>query len=390
VSADVVVIGAGIVGCACAYYLAQTGLKVRLLERGASGAGASRAGMTHIVTWEEPEIHLKLAAASKRLYAELSQSLPADIQYRPTGSIAVVESEAGMEVFSASVGRLQAQGVAASLLSRENLREREPNLSPSVAGGAYFANDAQVNPLLATLALAQAAKALGATIEPFTAVTGFEFTPGDERLAAVLTAAERIPAHSAVIAAGPWSGEVGRLAGLDIPIRPRKGTLVVTAPVPDDFMNCKIVLAAGYMDSVRGGAGGVGVAANIQQARNGNLLLGSSRQFAGFDNEIDPRVVAAILARCVAIFPQLGAVQAIRTWAGFRPYSPDGVPIISPVEAHAGLYIAAGHEGIGITEGPISGKLIQELICGQAPSVPVDGLAFGRFEQAPAGKESKV
>ncbi len=378
---DVVIVGAGIVGCACAYYLAKAGVKVHLIDRGPLGAGASRAGMMHVVTWEEPEIHLKLAAASRRLYAGLSESLPLDIQFRPTGSIAIVESPEGMEPFAASVRRLQASGLDCRTLSSQDLQELEPNLSPDLAGGAYFANDAQVNPLLATLALAQAARALGATIEPFNAVTGFEFSPQNNTLAAVLTVRGRIPTRSAVIAAGAWSAEVGGLAGLDIPIRPRKGTLVVTAPVGDDFMRCKVVLAAGYMESVKSGVGsGLSVAANVQHARNGNLVLGSSRQFAGFDDSVDAQVVSQVLARCLHLFPGLAQVPAIRMWTGFRPYTPDNLPIISATDAHPGLYVAAGHEGIGITEGPVTGLLISQLITGQTLEVPLEEVALSRFD----------
>jgi sarcosine oxidase subunit beta len=125
----------------------------------------------------------------------------------------------------------------------------------------------------------------------------------------------------------------------------------------------------------------VAVAANLQQARNGNLVLGSSRQFVGFDGSVDSNVVAQVLSRCLRFFPVLSAVTAIRTWSGFRPYTPDLLPIISPVDSLAGLYIAAGHEGIGITEAPITGKLISQLITGEQPELPLDQLAYARFLQ---------
>jgi glycine/D-amino acid oxidase-like deaminating enzyme len=378
---DVVIIGAGIMGCASAYFLSKAGLKVRLIDRGAIGSGASKAGMMHVVTWEEPAIHLSLAAESRLLYAELSETLPLDIQYRQTGSIAVVEQAEGYELFANMIQRLQAGGLSCRMLSAQDLLEMEPNISPQVAGGAFFPNDAQVNPLLATLALAQAAQALGAVIEPFTAVTGFEISAQRKGLTAVLTSKGRLPTQNVVIAAGAWSAEVGKLAGIEIPIKPRKGTLVVTAPVADDFMNCKVILAAGYMESVKTGLGsGISAAANIQQARNGNLVLGSSRQFVDYDDRVDPQVAALILRRCLTLFPGLAKVPAIRMWAGFRPYTPDNLPIISPVEGLAGMYIAAGHEGIGITEGPITGKLISQLVTGQTPAIPLESLSLSRFE----------
>ena len=379
---DVVIIGGGIVGCSCAYYLSQMGVKVHLVDKGAVGSGASKAGMMHIVTWEEPEIHLKLAKRSKELYKQLSQELMIDINYRETGSIAIVEKPESMGTFGEMVTHLNTLGVKSHMVTGPELVKMEPNIAPDVAGGAYFDDDGQVNPLYACLALTQAARQCGAVIDPFNEVTGFELNPEKNAVGAVLTKNGRIPTKAVVIAAGAWSGEIGRMLGLLIPIKPRKGTLVVTVPVPDDLINCKVILAAGYMDSVKAGASsGVAVAANVQQAKNGNLLLGSSRQFVGFDGSVDPMVVASMLQRCLRFFPALAEISAIRTWAGFRPYTPDLLPIISPVEQVAGLYIAAGHEGIGITEGPVTGKVISQLITGRPTDVPLDELQFSRFQQ---------
>lgn len=379
---DVVIIGGGIVGCSCAYYLSQMGVKVHLVDKGAVGSGASKAGMMHIVTWEEPEIHLKLARRSKELYKELSQELMIDINYRETGSIAIVEKPESMGTFGEMVQHLNTLGVKGHMVTGPELVRMEPNIAPDVAGGVYFDDDGQVNPLYACLALTQAARQCGAVIDPFNEVTGFELNPEKNAIGAVLTKNGRIPTKAVVIAAGAWSGEMGRMLGLMIPIKPRKGTLVVTVPVPDDLINCKVILAAGYMDSVKAGASsGVAVAANVQQAKNGNLLLGSSRQFVGFDGSVDPMVVASMLQRCLRFFPALAEISAIRTWAGFRPYTPDLLPIISPVDQIAGMYIAAGHEGIGITEGPVTGKVISQLITGQPTDVPLDELQLSRFQQ---------
>jgi len=377
---DVVIIGAGIVGCSCAFYLSQLVVKVHLVDKGPVGSGASKAGMLHIVTWEEPEIHLKLAAHSKKLYEQLSQQLPMDINFRITGSIAIVEKSESMVGFSQTIQNLQEFGVKAVLLSGADLVKMEPNITPYVAGGGFFPDDAQVNPLYTTLALARAAKDAGAIIDPFNEVTGFELTADKNRVTAVLTAHGRIPTNSVVICAGTWSGEIGQLTGLDIPIKPRKGTLVVTSPVQEDMINCKVVLAAGYMDSVKSGVGsGVSIAANIQQTKNGNLVIGSSQQFSGFDKSVDPMIVASMLKRCLRFFPILADVSAIHTWAGFRPYTPDLLPIISPVEQISGMYNGARHEGIGITEGSITGKLISQMITGQVTEFPTSELNFSRF-----------
>ena len=380
---DVVIIGGGIVGCACAYYLTQAGVRVHLLEKGALGSGASKAGMTHIVTWEEPETHLYLSRESKRLYQELSQVLPIDIQYRETGSIAIVEQPQSMASFGETVRRLQKWGVRCQILSTDELIAMEPRIAADVGGGAYFEDDAQVNPLYTTQALARAARERGSVIETFREAIGIECSADQKRITAVQTVQGRIPTGNVVIAAGAWSGQVANTVQLEVPILPRKGTLVVTAPLPGDYFSCKILLAAGYMDSVRdGSSSGVAVAANVQQVKNGNLILGSSRQFVGFDATVDPTVISKMMKRNLRFFPDLANVTAIRTWAGFRPYTPDLLPIISAVDTIEGLYIAAGHEGIGITEAPITGKLISQLITKETTDIPLGNLSFSRFNKS--------
>jgi len=380
---DVVVIGAGIVGSSCAYYLAKAGLKVHLVEKGPFGSGASKAGMMHLVTWEEPEIHLRLGCESQKLYQQLSQELPLDIEYRKTGSIAFLENSQQFQKFKETIKRLQAWGVNCELIEIQDLLKIEPYVAPDIAGGAYFKEDGQVSPLYATLALIQASRDLGTVTDSFCEVTGFEMSPAGNKVTGVTTSKGRIPADAVVIAAGAWSAKVGELAGLDIPIQPRRGNLAVTVPVPERIMNVKVLLAASYMDTVHEGGGGNGlaVAANIQQAGNGNLVMGSSRQFVGFDSEVDPMVIAKMMDQNLRYYPILKDISVIRTWVGFRPYTPDLIPIISPVDSIEGMYIAAGHEGIGITEGPITGKLISQMITNQPLEFPLDAVSFNRFKK---------
>jgi glycine/D-amino acid oxidase-like deaminating enzyme len=378
---DVVVIGAGIVGSSCAYYLTKAGLRVHLVEKGSFGCGASKAGMMHIVSWEEPEVHLRLGKEGQKLYHELSQELPVDIDYRKTGSIAFLETEQQFQKFGETIKRLQAWGIDCELLSIQDLLKIEPHVAPDIAGGAYFKDCGQVSPLYATLALVQASRDRGAVTDSFCEVTGFEMNSAKNKISAVITSKGRIPTNAVVIAAGAWSSMVGELAGLNIPIQPRRGNLAVTVPVPDNIMNIKVLLAASYMDTVHSGgsSNGLAVAANIQQAGNGNLVLGSSRQFIGFDREVDPMVIAKMMDQNLRYFPVLKDVSVIRTWVGFRPYTPDLLPIISPVDSIDGMYIASGHEGIGITEGPITGKLITQMITNQTLEFPLDAVSFSRF-----------
>jgi glycine/D-amino acid oxidase-like deaminating enzyme len=268
------------------------------------------------------------------------------------------------------------------MLSFNDLLAIEPNIALDVAGGAFFEEDSQVNPLFATQSLAHAAQQLGAVFETFTEAIGFEFTAGKSAISAVITNRGKIPTGAVVIATGAWSSQLGDLIGLNIPVIPRKGTLIVTVPVQQELIRTKVILAAGYMDAIKSSCScDIAVAANIQQMPNGNLLLGSSRQFVGFDTDVDPAVIIAIVRRNLRFFPILSDVMAIRFWAGCRPYTPDLLPIISTVEEIKGLFLACGHEGIGITEGPITGKLIYQLVTGQNTSMSLEQLSFDRFSK---------
>lgn len=385
---DVVIIGSGIVGSSCAYYLAQTGAKVMLVDQTYLGSGASKAGMTHVATWEGPEVNLELSLMSNRLYRSLVEELSIDFELRAIGGLVVVENTEEFKHFMMEVEHLKKWGVRCQILSSQELHEYEPNLSPHLAGGVVFDDDLQVNPMLATQALAYGAKKLGAELSPFTQVVGIELSKSGDAVEAVLTDKGRIPTKNIVISAGAWSGNIGKMINLDIPVVPRKGTLVVTVPVRDDFLRHKSMIAAGYLNSLKNQASTSLIGSPvIYQTKSGNLVLGSSREFVGFDTSVDPMVVAIMLSRCLRFVPALADISVIRTWAGLRPYSPDLLPIISPVEHIEGVYIATGHEGLGITEGPGTGKLISQMITGQPLEIDLDQLSFARFQKAEHGVE---
>lgn len=376
---DVVVIGGGIIGCCCAYYLAKQRLKVALVEKGSICSEASKSCQGHLFLWELPAINIKLAKASKKLYEQLYNELDIDFELRNTGSMSIAEKPQDLETLQQTLNELRQAGVECHLLSAKEFIKTEPNVTRDISGGASFPEDGQLNPLLTTIALTQAAKKLGADIRPFTEVTGIELSADNSSIVAVETTKGRIGTKYVINAAGAWSGQIGRMVGINIPVVPRRGNLIVTEQVPDNIINCQIIIASGYLDSLKG-ENKAAVAANVQQTREGNLLLGSSREFAGFDKNVNPEVISLIAKRCIRFFPVLAGLHTIRSWAGLRPYSPDMLPIISssPIE---GFYVASGHEGVGITMGPITGKLITQLITKQQPDLPVDQLSVERFAE---------
>lgn len=374
---DVIVIGGGIIGTCCAYYLAKEGLKVTLVERGEICSGASKTCQGHLFLWELPEINIKLAKASKKLYWQLNEELDFDIELRNTGSMSIADSPESLDTLKKTIEELRNSGVECELIDSNEFSKREPNVISEIAGGAYFPEDGQLNPLLATIGIAQASKKLGVEVKTNTLVKGIELSPDKSKATAVLTNDGKIKTKYIVNAAGAWSGQIGEMAGINIPVVPRKGNLIVVENVPDDFINCKIIIASGYLDSLKGDSK-VAVAANIQQTKEGNLLLGSSREFTGFNKEVNPEVISEIAKRCIRFFPALAELHTIRSWAGLRPYSPDMIPIISD-SLIEGFFVATGHEGVGVTMGPITGKLIAQMITKQKTELPIERLSVNRF-----------
>jgi glycine/D-amino acid oxidase-like deaminating enzyme len=378
--ADAVVVGGGIVGAACAYYLCAAGLNVHLVERSFPASGTSRACDGLILTWDKaPGAELALGQASAALWAELAETLDLDFEYARTGTILLAENEPALAAGQARAEAMQAAGVQAQVLDSAGLRSLEPNLAADLAGGAFFPDDAQVDARRATLALLAAAQQCGLTLHPHAEVTAIRRTNGGEgRISGVVTTAGEISTETVVCAAGVWSNEVARLAGLELPIRPRKGHILVTARVPGLIHHP--LLEGGYVTTVQSAAEDLQVALVAEMTAGGTLLLGSSRQFAGFDRSVSLAVLQAIAARAARFLPALARVGVMRSYAGLRPWSPDHLPLIGPVEGVPGLYLAAGHEGAGIGLAPITGQLIAGCIAGGDLPPVADEVQPDRFE----------
>ncbi len=360
--ADVIVVGGGIVGAACAYYLAQSGIGVQVLERQFFASGTSRACDGLILSWDKQSpAELELGQASAALWASLADELPFDFEYRRQGSIVLAETGDTLADLHKKAVDLGEAGIRAEMLDAAGLLVLEPNLAPDLAGGVFYPDDAQLDARLATLALLEEAARLGADLRQGVEVRGLQ-RQHDGRVTGVLTADGAIEADDVVIAGGVWSSEMLREAGLDLPIRPRKGHIVVASVrhMPDLIAH---PLAEGsYAASVKSSAEDVQVALIAEKTASDTLLLGSSREFCGFDRSVRVEVIQAIAARAIRFLPALATASAMRSYAGLRPWSPDHLPLIGPVDTHPGLFLAAGHEGAGIGLAPITGRMIADWI----------------------------
>jgi glycine/D-amino acid oxidase-like deaminating enzyme len=204
---------------------------------------------------------------------------------------------------------------------------------------------------------------------------------------AVVTSRGRVAAPVVVNAAGPWSGAVARRLGSALPVTPRRGHILVTEPLPP-LVRHK-VYEADYVGAVVSDSAGLECSAVVEGTASGTVLIGSSREFAGFSRAPDPAALAEMARRAIALFPVLGRVRAIRAYTGFRPATPDHLPVIGPDPAVPGLYHATGHEGAGIGLAPATAELLTALIDGATPPVdpvPFAPARFGQFSPEGAGR----
>jgi sarcosine oxidase subunit beta len=379
---DVVIIGAGIIGTAIAYHLARPQVRPRLqvtvVESGdiASGSSGACDGLVFLQS-KKPGIHLELAMESRRRFHRLARDLPIPIEYKSTGGMVVAETEAEMAAMAQYVDAQQAIGLDVTLLDTDGARRLEPHLSPKIAGASHSPLDGQVNPIALTLGFARGAVDRGVRILTGTRARGIETSAG--RVSAVATSAGRINTDLVVNAAGAHAAAIAALAGLRVPVKPRRGQIIVTEAHPPLVGRCmisaKYIAAKFDPELAKGDGGGI----SIEQTENGNFLLGSTREFAGFDKSTTIEGLHRIAAKTTRIIPALDRLQVIRAFAGLRPFTPDGLPILGPVAAVPGFVMAAGHEGDGIALAPITGALIAQTIATGRSEIPLDTFRLERF-----------
>jgi sarcosine oxidase subunit beta len=378
-SEHIVIIGGGVIGASIAYHLALHRLRVTLLERGdfASGSSGACDGLVFLQS-KKPGIHLELAMESRRRFDTLVTRLPVPVEYRQTGGMVLIETQEEMAAMERYVRSQQEIGLDVRLLTAENVRLREPRLAAHLLGAAWSPLDGQVNPIALTLGFALGARDLGARLVTGSTVRGVETRNG--RVSAVETDTGRIEADVVVNAAGALAPEIGAMVGLTVPITPRRGQIAVTEACPPLVSHCMI--SAGYIaakydpDIARRSGEGI----SIEQTENGNLLLGSTREFAGYDRRTTVEALRRIAGGATRIIPALERVKVIRSFAGLRPYTPDGLPILGPVEGVSGFIMAAGHEGDGIALSPITGELVARLIATGKTDFPLEAFRLGRFD----------
>lgn len=369
-SFDVVIVGGGIVGAACAAACARDGMHVALVEREIIGGGATAAGMGHVVVMDDSEAQFALTRHSQLLWAELSRELPANCEYETTGTLWVAADDEEMAEAERKLAYYREHHVPARLLNATELAEVEPNLRANLAGALLVHEDAVVYPPTVALHLARAAEARGAVVVVGAKVVrmgagSVQYEDGRE-----------VKAARIVDATGAWANELHP----EIPVRKRKGHLVITDRYPG-FVRHQLV-ELGYLKSAHS-IGADSVAFNAQPRSTGQILIGSSRQYGNEDPTVDQRMLTAMLARAIEYMPGIASLQAIRTWTGFRAATPDKLPLIGPSMEDDSIWFATGHEGLGITTSLGTAALLAAALTGQAPPIAAEPYLPSRFAHSP-------
>jgi len=376
--AEIVIIGGGVIGTSIAYYLSKRGKDVVLVEKDDLASGSSGAcDIDIILQSKNPGIHLELAMASAMLYKDLARELDYDIEYKETGGMILIENDEQMKVMKDFVKRQRAIGLDVELLDIKDAIKKQPGISPNLIGATYSPQDAHVNPMKLCEAYAKAAKRLGAEIYLDTPVVDIKL--GDGKVRSVITTRGEIETERVVNAAGVYAPMVGEMVGLSLPIKPRRGQIIVTERVPKLIYHdvlCAKYIVAKYNPRLLEGSDNpemrLGVGLSLSQTQDGQILIGATREFVGYNKQNTHEALKTVLKNATRLVPALKSIHAIRSFAGLRPYTPDGLPLLGEVEGVEGFIMAAGHEGDGVALSPITGKMVSDII--------IDGKTFRDIE----------
>lgn len=381
-SADVVIIGGGVVGAASAYYLARKGVDVALVERNELASGTSGANQGNISLHNRlPGLILDLNLCSLSMFQSLSEELGYDIEYTNTSGLSLIEKE---EQLSSLGERIQGQrraGLRVDFVGRAELSKTIPLLATDLAGAVSCKQSSRINSLKVVFGYARGARRLGARVLIHTEAQSIKLSRN--RVCSVMTNRGEIRTEFVVIAAGAWSPFVVESVGLHIPIRPTKGHILVTEPIIFD----SLPLIGEIVDSSPSDP--LPACSHLQRefkvrfvfspTPNGNLLIGRSEESSGYITSFHYHAAKAIIQRAIRFFPFLNNINCIRIFTGLRPTTPDDFPIVDRLDHPKGIVLATGHGDKGVNLAPITGKIVSDLIIKGGTETPIHALRFARF-----------
>lgn len=391
-SFDIVVVGGGAIGTSVAYHLTKKGMQVALIERGDIAHGtSSHCDAVALICDKKPGLDTEMGYASILRFKELTEELSYDFDFAQRGSLYVCETEQEMDEARKYTKQQADDGYDMRMIDAKEMYDREPYLARDLLGGIWTEPDSSMSPYKLCYAFVEEGKKLGLKVFTHTNVTGIKRGEKGE-VQAVETDKGDFVTKKIVNCCGAWAPALGEMVGINIPIKPRKGVILISEK-SFQIVNQK-VQEFGYMLSkfedivykrnVSELVERHNVAFNIEPTEADNMLIGGHREFKGFDISVEADVIRAIAERAVRFYPILKNINCIRAYAGVRPYVEDHLPIVSGVDEVPGYYIAAGHEGDGISLSPITGKMMSQIITGEKTDFNIDKLQFSRYRQAAA------
>jgi glycine/D-amino acid oxidase-like deaminating enzyme len=345
--------------------------------------------MGHLMVMSGPEPMYQLSRSSLTLWKQFHRDV-GGFEMRESGCLWLGESDEDLPLLQTMHDAILGFGDTGEILSPAELSAREPELAPDLVGAFYYPDDAVIFPMQATGALLGAAIRQGGAIRLETNVRGLRRS-ADGAVRAVVTDRGEIETSVVINAAGPWAPDIAEMAGLPrLPIFPRRGDLAIT--MPQDLRVKTQMVEVAYLRTATGKAPDPessevdpgACALNLQPQGNGTVLIGSTRQFAGYDRTVNTKLLRDSFERAARFVPAVAGLQVVRTWAGLRPYTKDKVPVIGPVGAVPGLFVAGGHEGLGVTLSMATGALLAQAVKGEPLQQPLDPFVPDRFAEVVA------
>jgi sarcosine oxidase subunit beta len=378
-TADVVIIGGGIMGASTAYHLAKRGADVVLLETaemfGLGSTGLNAGGIRY--QFATP-VNIELSKLSIGMMERFANEMDQEVGLRRCGYLFMLDDPADLEQFKRNVALQNAHGVPSRVVSTEEIRELAPEVELSgIIGGTWCPRDGLVDPNSLLQGFISNARRLGATLLTSARVTSIDVESG--RAARVHSTAGSVSADAVVIAAGPWSEQIGSFVGVKIPIEPIRRQIAVTGPIPDLRKDFPFVI-----DFSR---------ALYFHREGGSLLTGMSNrdEQPGFDTRVDEEWRLKHLEQALERLPLLAEAEIAAEWAGLYEVTPDDQPILGHLPMIDGLYICAGFSGHGLMHGPGAGLLMaEEILDGRAQTIDIDSLRLSRFEAGVSAGEYNV
>jgi sarcosine oxidase subunit beta len=378
--ADVCIIGGGLVGANLAYDLVRKRKQVILIEREFLASGASGSTFALIgFQWFKydtgmPVVFIEYCKESYKLYKSLTKELDGDFEYRITGSIVTIETTDELEQRTEIVDALRKNGLEIWLLDKAETLKKEPSVNPGMLGSTFCPLEGEINPFRLVTYTIRRANDLGARIYTHTKVEAIDLQNGQVK--GLFTDRGRVKADCIINASGSSGADIGRMAGLEIPLKMQKGQVLVTESMPPLITRQVHTIKK---VSVKKGELPIPVSTEIVQKPSGNLFLGGTREdLPSYETKNTPDGIKTVAKKAIHLIPGLRDVRIIRAFAGVRHIPLDGYPILGEAEAVRGFFNAILHAGIMLA--PIVGQITSDLITRGKSQLPIESYLLSRFQ----------